>query len=181
LEFAHGIPGTLGGAIYMNAGAYGGSMDEVCVATECYDLDSGRICTFRGAQQAFGYRTSVFEQRGRYVILGAELSLKVGDPSRISAQMRDYWERRKASQPLEFPSAGSVFKRPEGHFAGKLIEDCGLKGLTVGGAQVSEKHAGFIINRGSATCEDVKRLVEQIQAVVLERTGVTLECEIRFL
>ena len=181
LEFAHGIPGTLGGAIYMNAGAYGGSMDAVCVATECYDLDSGRICTFRGAQQAFGYRTSVFARGGHYVILGAELSLKVGDPSRISAQMRDYWERRKASQPLEFPSAGSVFKRPEGHFAGKLIEDCGLKGLTVGGAQVSEKHAGFIINRGSATCEDVKRLVEQIQAVVLERTGVALECEIRFL
>ena len=128
-----------------------------------------------------GYRTSVYETDDRYVILGAELILRTGDREEISARMNDYLSRRRRTQPLEYPNAGSVFKRPEGYFAGKLIEDCGLKGVSVGGAQVSEKHAGFIVNRGGATSSDVRRLVELIRDRVLCETGVTLECEIKFL
>lgn len=181
LEFAFGIPGTLGGAIYMNAGAYGGSMSDVCISSEYYDLETGKVKSlFEGAQE-FGYRTSVYHHHPERVILGATLKLQKGDRKEISEAMRTYWDKRRSSQPLELPNAGSTFKRPEGHFAGKLIEDCGLKGLTVGGAQVSEKHAGFIVNKGGATCEDVKRLIEQIKTTVLQKTGVELECEIRFL
>ena len=181
LEFAFGIPGTLGGAIYMNAGAYGGSISNVCIHSEYYDLETGCINgLFEGAQD-FGYRTSVYQKHPNRVILRAALKLQKGDRQQITETMRTYWDKRRASQPLEMPNAGSTFKRPEGHFAGKLIEDCGLKGLTVGGAQVSEKHAGFIVNVGGATCEDVKRLIEQIKTTVLQQTGVELECEIKFL
>ena len=181
LEFAFGIPGTLGGAVYMNAGAYGGSMSDICISSAYYDLQTGDANGLFGDEQAFGYRTSIYQMHPERIILGAALKLKKGDRKRITEQMRAYWDKRRASQPLELPNAGSTFKRPEGHFAGKLIEDCGLKGLTVGGAQVSTKHAGFIVNVGGATCEDVKRLIEQIKTTVLQQTGVELECEIKFL
>ena len=181
LEFAHGIPGTLGGGVLMNAGAYGGSLSDVCVQSEYFDAQSGAIKELSGQAQNFSYRSSIYLSNPSYTILGATLAGKPDDPESIRARMDDYKNRRRASQPLEYPSAGSVFKRPEGHFAGKLIEDCGLKGLRVGGAEVSQKHAGFIVNRGGATCEDVKRLVARIQAAVLEKTGVMLEPEIRFI
>lgn len=181
LEFAFGIPGTLGGAVYMNAGAYGGSMSDVCISSEYYDLKTGQVFGLFGDEQCFDYRKSIYQEHPEYIILSATLKLKKGKRRQITEQMRMYWEKRKNAQPLELPNAGSTFKRPEGHFAGKLIEDCGLKGLTVGGAQVSTKHAGFIVNIGGATCEDVKRLIEQIKATVLQQTGVELECEIKFL
>ena len=181
LEFAFGIPGTLGGAIYMNAGAYGGSMSDVCISSEYYDLKTGAIKGLFEDAQGFDYRKSIYQSHPEWVILGATLKLKKGNRKNISETMRAYLDKRRATQPLDLPNAGSIFKRPDGYFAGKLIEDCGLKGLTVGGAQVSEKHAGFIVNIGGATCEDVKRLIEQIQTTVLQQTGVELECEIRFL
>ena len=181
LEFAFGIPGTLGGAIFMNAGAYGGSMSDVCISSWYYDLETGHFGESFGDAQCFDYRKSVYQEHPERIILSATLKLKKGNRKTISEEMRAYWDKRRATQPLDLPNAGSVFKRPEGHFAGKLIEDCGLKGLTVGGAQVSQKHAGFIVNTGDATCEDVKRLIEKIQTTVLQQTGVKLECEIRFL
>ena len=181
LEFAFGIPGTLGGAVYMNAGAYGGSISDVCIKTEYYDLQTGQRGILENGEQAFAYRKSIYQDYPERIILRATLQLQKGDSKTISETMRTYWDKRRTSQPLELPNAGSTFKRPEGHFAGKLIEDCGLKGLTVGGAQVSQKHAGFIVNVGGATCEDVKRLIEQIQTTVLQQTGVELECEIKFL
>lgn len=181
LEFAFGIPGTLGGAIFMNAGAYGGSMSDVCISSWYYDLETGHFCESFGDAQCFDYRKSIYQNHPERIILSATLQLKKGDRKTISEEMRTYWDKRRTTQPLELPNAGSTFKRPEGHFAGKLIEDCGLKGLTVGGAQVSQKHAGFIVNIGGATCEDVKRLIEKIQTTVLQQTGVKLECEIRFL
>ena len=181
LEFAFGIPGTLGGAIYMNAGAYGGAMSDVCVCSEYYDLEAGQTFGLFEDGQCFGYRKSIYQKHPERIILGATLKLKKGNRKKITEEMRTYWDKRRTTQPLELPNAGSIFKRPEGHFAGKLIEDCGLKGLTVGGAQVSKKHAGFIVNVGGATCEDVKRLIEQIRATVLQQTGVQLECEVRFL
>ena len=165
----------------MNAGAYGGCMADICLSSEYFDAESGEVGVFEGEAQAFDTRTSVYEKHPRYTVLGATLSLAPDDRSAIEGRMRDFAERRRRSQPLEFPSAGSVFKRPVGHFAGKLIEDCRLKGTAVGGAEVSEKHAGFIINRGGATSEDVKKLVALIKERVLSETGVELECEIRFL
>lgn len=181
LAFAAGIPGTLGGAVLMNAGAYGGCMADICSASDFYDTESDTVGSFLGEEQAFSNRTSVYEKNPRYVILGATLVLQRGVRVEIEAQMRELAARRRASQPLELPSAGSVFKRPEGHFAGKLIEECGLKGMRVGGAEVSQKHAGFIVNRGGATAADVRALVELIRERVLGETGVELECEIRFL
>ena len=181
LEFAFGIPGTLGGAVYMNAGAYGGSMSDVCISSSYYDIQTGEIKNLFEDAQAFGYRKSIYQHHPERIILRATLKLQKGDRKEISETMRTYWEKRRNSQPLDLPNSGSTFKRPEGHFAGKLIEDCGLKGLTVGGAQVSEKHAGFIVNVGGATCEDVKCLIEQIKTTVLQKTGVELKCEIKFL
>ncbi|MBQ9784020.1 MAG: UDP-N-acetylmuramate dehydrogenase [Clostridia bacterium] len=180
-EFAYGIPGTLGGAVCMNAGAYGGCMADICVSSDYFDRESGTVGSFLGNAQAFGYRTSIYSVSDRYVVLGATLSLRDGNRAVIEDTMASYAERRKSTQPLEYPSAGSVFKRPVGHFAGKLIEDCGLKGTRIGGAEVSPKHAGFIINRGGATAADVKALVGLIRATVLEKYGVELECEIKFL
>ena len=165
----------------MNAGAYGGCMADICVVSDFYDAESNTVGSFSGEEQAFANRTSVYAQNLRYVVLGATLVLWRGVRAEIEAQMRELAARRRASQPLELPSAGSVFKRPEGHFAGKLIEDCGLKGMRVGGAEVSQKHAGFIVNRGGATAADVRALVELIRERVLHDTGVELECEIRFL
>ena len=179
-EFAHGIPGTLGGAVFMNAGAFGTEMKDICVSSRYYNLKTMECGILTGEAQEFAYRSSFYSSHPEYLILGATISLDPGDPAEIEARMRDYKTRRVASQPLEYPSAGSVFKRPVGDYAGRLIEVCGLKGVTVGGAQVSEKHAGFIINKGGATSRDVKELINLIQERVLKETGVLLECEIRF-
>ena len=181
LEFAHGIPGTLGGAVFMNAGAFGGEIKDVCVKSCCYNIQTQEVKPLVGETQGFSYRSSFYSAHPECLILGATLSLHSGDPAEIEERMQEYKRRRSASQPLEYPSAGSVFKRPAGDFAARLIDVCGLKGLRVGGAEVSEKHAGFIVNRGGATSEDVKRLIEIIRERVLKETGVLLECEIRFL
>ena len=180
-EFMYGIPGTLGGAIFMNAGAFGGSMADICLRSEYFDAQSGTTGWLEGEAQAFANRSSIYEKEPRYTVLRAELRLANGNREEIGATMEALMERRRTTQPLEFPSAGSVFKRPVGHFAGKLIEDCGLKGVRVGGAEVSQKHAGFIVNRGGATAKDVRELVELIRERVLREYGVCLECEIRFL
>ena len=178
LEFAHGIPGTLGGGVLMNAGAYGGEM--VQVVKEVAAAGRSGVETVPAEQCGFSYRRSAFSD-GERVILGAKFQLEPDDPAAIRSRMDDLARRRKEKQPLEYPSAGSMFKRPAGHFAAALIEQCGLKGLTVGGAQVSEKHAGFVINRGGATCADVLALVDQVKERVLQQTGVELEMEVRVL
>lgn len=180
LEFAHGIPGTLGGALAMNAGAYGGEMCQVVQGVHVLFPDEG-IRLLTGEEMNFRYRGSLLTDRPDAVALDAVVRLTPGDKEAIRAQMRELMARRKASQPLEYPSAGSTFKRPVGHYAGTLIDQCGLKGLTVGGAQVSEKHAGFVINRGGATCADVLALIEQVRRRVLDATGVTLEPEVRIV
>ena len=177
LEFAHGIPGSLGGAVTMNAGAYDGEMAQVVRSVTCL--------TARGTEETvtefgFGYRKSDFSD-GTRLILRVKLALQPGDPETIRSKMEELSARRHAKQPLEYPSAGSMFKRPKGHYAAALIEQCGLKGLTVGGAQVSEKHAGFVVNRGGATCRDVLELVAKVRDRVLAETGVELEMEVRVL
>ena len=179
LEFAHGIPGSLGGAVTMNAGAYGGEMAQVVTAVTCLTR-RGELETAPADRCAFSYRHSAFSDGSR-LILRVEFSLPQGDPEEIRAKIEDLARRRKEKQPLEWPSAGSMFKRPPGHFAAALIDQCGLKGLTVGGAQVSEKHAGFVVNRGGATCADVLALVDQVRERVLRQTGVELEMEVRVL
>lgn len=178
LEFAYGIPGTAGGALYMNAGAYGGQMADVIESAECLTA-SGEIKTLKKEDMRLGYRSSVFK-KGGLIIISLTLALKKGDKVEIKAEMDELLNRRKQKQPLEYPSAGSTFKRPEGYFAGALIEKNGLKGLSVGGAQVSEKHAGFVINRGGATAADVKALIGKIQKKVFENDGVMLEPEVIF-
>lgn len=178
LEFAYGIPGTAGGALYMNAGAYGGQMADVIESAECLTA-SGEIKTLKKEDMRLGYRSSVFKEGG-LIIISLTLALKKGDKAEIKAEMDELLNRRKQKQPLEYPSAGSTFKRPEGYFAGALIEKNGLKGLSVGGAQVSEKHAGFVINRGGATAADVKALIGKIQKKVFENDGVMLEPEVIF-
>ena len=180
LEFAHGIPGSLGGAVCMNAGAYGGEMKQVIKSATVLFPQEG-VRTFRGDELDFSYRHSVLSDRPEGVVLHAVVQLTPGDPEAIREKMRKLMGRRKASQPLEWPSAGSTFKRPEGYFAGPLIEGCGLKGYTVGGAQVSEKHAGFVINRGGATCADVMAVIRHVQEMVEQAHGVLLEPEVRIL
>ncbi len=180
LEFAYGIPGTLGGAVYMNAGAYGGEMCCVIRQVGWYDPESGVQGVFENRDCAFGYRDSVFQHRD-LIVLWASLSLQRRERSLIRADMNDYMSRRREKQPLEFPSAGSTFKRFPGYFTGKLIEEAGLKGFTVGGAQVSEKHAGFVINRGNATASDVKRLIEAVKDRIYRQNGIRIECEVRFI
>ncbi len=178
LEFASGIPGLFGGAVYMNAGAYGGEMKDVVVKTHYLD-ENGEFRTVSGDEHGFAYRSSIFAGGSKYIFSG-ELLLNPGNEEEIIKQMKELNRRRKEKQPLEYPSAGSTFKRPEGYFAAKLIEDAGLKGLSVGGACVSEKHAGFVINKtGTATAEDVRRLIEKIRQVVLQRFGVDLQCEVK--
>ena len=176
LEFAYGIPGSVGGAVYMNAGAYGGEMKDV-VTSVTHLTQDGDIVTLPLDKLDFSYRHSVYKENNS-IILSATIELKPGDKDEIKALMDDILNRRKTKQPLEYPSAGSVFKRPEGNFAGTLIEQCGLKGKTIGGAQVSEKHAGFIINVGGATCDDVLNLVKFVQETVQRETGYFLEREI---
>lgn len=177
LEFAYGIPGSVGGAVFMNAGAYGGEMADVVQSVTC--LDAGlELCERPAGECAFGYRTSVFQTDGSAVVQ-ARFALQRGDPAEIDARMRELLERRRSKQPLEYPSAGSTFKRPQGAYAAALIEQCGLKGTTVGGAQVSEKHGGFLINIGGATCADVLALADLVCRTVEEKTGFHLEKEIR--
>ena len=177
LAFAHGIPGSVGGAVFMNAGAYGGEMVQVVESVNAWLPGKGLTAIAR-EELDMGYRRSRFSG-GSGVVLEAFLSLRPGDRESIRGEMEELILRRRASQPLEWPSAGSAFKRPQGHYAGTLIDSCGLKGLQIGGAQVSEKHAGFIINRGGATCADVTALLEEVRRRVREQTGVDLEPEIR--
>ena len=179
LEFAWGIPGTVGGAVFMNAGAYDGEMKDV-VHSVSHISPSGEIGRTEKENLNFGYRTSVYRSNNM-IITGVTLKLKKGNPDEIRAKMDNYMLRRSTKQPLEYPSAGSVFKRPEGNFAGALIEQCGLKGKTCGGAQVSEKHAGFIINKSNATAKDVRDLIGEIQKTVSDKTGYSLECELIIL
>ncbi len=179
LEFAFGIPGSVGGAVYMNAGAYGGEIKDVLESVTAVDVD-GEILTFSANELCLSYRNSIFHNNGATVV-ETVFALKKGIEEEIKAQMSEVMGRRKDKQPLEFPSAGSTFKRPEGYFAGTLIEQCGLKGLTVGGAQVSTKHAGFVINKGGATANDVLELIKKVQQIVFEKTGVTLEPEVIFI
>ena len=181
LEFAHGIPGTVGGAVMMNAGAYDGQISDVLVSSNCYDSEARQFVRLEKEDHAFAYRHSSYMEHPQRIVTSAVFVLKPGDKEAIRAKMRDLNSRRREKQPLEFPSAGSTFKRPEGHFAGKLIEDCGLKGYRIGGAQVSEKHAGFVINTGGATCEDVLHLMEYIEKQVYQQFGVQLEREVRVI
>ena len=175
MECLYGIPGSVGGALYMNAGAYGGEMKDIVKSARCID-DSGNIVELTAEEMKLSYRHSVFSENG-YCILSVTMELVPGDKSEIKSKMDELMQKRRDKQPLEFPSCGSTFKRPEGYFAAALIEECGLKGFTVGGAQVSEKHSGFVINRGGATFEDVMELVEHIKKAVREEKGVELECE----
>ena len=179
LEFAQGIPGSIGGALVMNAGAYGSEISDILVKSTY--LYNGKVFDLTRDGHDFSYRESFYKKNPGSFILSAEFELRRGDPERIAADMKELATRRREKQPLEFPSAGSVFKRPVGYFAGALIEQCNLKGFSIGGAQVSEKHAGFIINRGGATADDVKKLISHIQETVLKETGVSLECEICIL
>ncbi len=181
LEFAHGIPGRVGGAVYMNAGAYGGAMSDVVEYTTAYDTKSKRIVVFMRKEHGFGYRDSIYIRNPQLVCLEACFSLRSGNRDEIEAKMKENMNSRRAKQPVEYPSAGSYFKRPEGHFAGKLIEDAGLKGFSVGGAQVSQKHAGFIINTGNASTEDVLMLEKIIKERVMSLYGVLLEREVRLI
>ena len=178
-EFAAGIPGSLGGAVIMNAGAYDGEMKKVVRSADVLYPGIG-IRRFDAEELEFGYRTSRMKRSGG-IVLGAELELEPGDREEIGSRIAELAQRRRDKQPLEFASAGSTFKRPEGYFAGKLIQDAGLKGFSVGDAQVSEKHAGFVINRGGASAAQIRELIEEVQRIVLENSGVQLEREVIFL
>ncbi len=177
LEFAFGIPGSVGGAVYMNAGAYGGEIKDVIVKCD-YMTPDGTKGQLSAESLDLGYRKSIFNYNNN-VITGAYFLLKPDSKDKIKERMNDFLSRRKSKQPLEYPSAGSTFKRPEGHFAGALIEQSGLKGFSVGGAQVSEKHAGFVINKGNATAQDVLELIDYIKKKVKEDSGVELEPEVK--
>lgn len=178
-EFAGGIPGTVGGAAVMNAGAYGGEMKDVLVEVTVMDAE-GKIFAIPAEKLELGYRTSVIKKAG-YIVLEAKIRLKEGDQEAIRERMKELTIQRTTKQPLEYPSAGSTFKRPEGYFAGKLVMDSGLRGYQVGGARVSEKHCGFVINAGDATAKDVRTLMDNVRDIVYEKYGVTLEPEVKFL
>ena len=176
LEFAFGIPGTIGGGVIMNAGAYGGELSQVVTKVEAFDRD-GNALVLEGDELEFGYRKSILKTKG-YIVSRIYFRCQPGNKDDIQDLMAELGKRRRDKQPLEYPSAGSTFKRPAGYFAGRLIEEADCKGLTVGGAQVSEKHAGFVINRGDATCADVRGLIAEVQRRVYERSGVMLEPEV---
>ena len=178
-EFAGGIPGTVGGAAVMNAGAYGGEMKDVLVEVTVMDAE-GKIFAISAEKLELGYRTSVIKKAG-YIVLEAKIRLKEGDQEAIRERMKELTIQRTTKQPLEYPSAGSTFKRPEGYFAGKLVMDSGLRGYQVGGARISEKHCGFVINAGDATAKDVRTLMDNVRDIVYEKYGVTLEPEVKFL
>lgn len=179
LEFAAGIPGSLGGAVVMNAGAYGGEMKDVVTSVRYLDSDLCE-CEKRGSDLDFSYRHSAFSSGGD-IILGCTVRLQPGDPEAIGARMRELAEKRRASQPLELPSAGSTFKRPKTGYAAALIDEAGLKGFSIGGAQVSEKHAGFVVNRGSASFDDVLAVMDHVRETVFARSGIELEPEVRII
>ncbi len=179
LEFAYGIPGSVGGAVYMNAGAYGGEIRDVAASIRALDKN-GEFNTLPAEQAGFAYRTSRFQAEGQ-VICAADFALTPDAPAAIDTRMKDILARRVAKQPLEYPSAGSAFKRPQNGYAAAIIEQCGLKGFSVGGAQVSTKHAGFVINTGDATCRDVLALFEAVKTEVLRKTGTILEPEVKYL
>lgn len=179
LEFAQGIPGSVGGGVRMNAGAYGGELKDTVVWVEALD-EAGELRRIPAQACEFSYRRSIFCTKPLF-ITAACFALQPGDSTQISAAMEDFAQRRREKQPLEYPSAGSTFKRPQGHFAAALIDQCGLKGLRVGGAQVSEKHAGFVVNVGNATAADVLAVMEQVKTAVAAQTGVTLEPEVEIL
>lgn len=178
-EFAHGIPGTLGGAVVMNAGAYNGEMKEVLVKCEVLD-EQGNLLTLTNEALELGYRGSIIQKKN-YIVVSATLELREGDKEKISSYMKELMGRRKEKQPLDKPSAGSTFKRPEGHFAGKLIMDSGLRGYKLGGAMVSDKHCGFVVNNGGATCKDIEDLIKHVQEVVKAKYQVDLETEVKRL
>lgn len=180
LEFAYGIPGSVGGAVYMNAGAYGGETAHVLKESTYLNLSDLTVHTIPLADHNYGYRESIYKHSD-FIILSAVFELQQGNTEEIGAMMNDYMNRRITKQPLDYPSAGSVFKRYPGRFTGQMIEEAGLKGYAIGGAQVSEKHAGFIINRGGATAHDVLALVGHIKHVILERFGCALECEMIYV
>ncbi len=180
LEFAYGIPGTVGGAVFMNAGAYGGEVSQALLSSTCFDPETGEVLTIPAEEHLFGYRTSVYRSNG-CVVLSAKFRLTPADGEELAAvreRMADFMNRRVTKQPLDLPSAGSVFKRCEGRFTGQMIEEAGLKGFSIGGARVSEKHAGFIVNTGGATSADVLALIEYIKKTIYERFGCRLECEV---
>jgi len=179
-EFASGIPGTIGGAIFMNAGAYGGEMKDIVESVEVLDLDNYEVKELKNEELDFSYRKSII-QRKNYIVLTIKLKLKKGNKEEIKAVYEDLRERRNSKQPLNFGSAGSTFKRPEGHFASKLIEDAGLKGYHINDAWVSEKHSGFVVNKGNASYKEVMELIEYVQKVVFEKFEVKLETEVRIL
>lgn len=179
MEFAAGIPGSLGGAVVMNAGAYGGEMKDILKEVLVMD-HQGKIFQLQKEELKLGYRTSIVKEKN-YIVLAAVLELKEGDKAEIQKLMEELRERRTEKQPLDMPSAGSTFKRPEGYFAGKLIMDAGLRGFSVGGAQISEKHCGFVVNKGGATARDVLELIQEVQKRVHEKFGVELETEVKFL
>lgn len=182
LEFAYGIPGSVGGAVYMNAGAYDGEIASVVTKSFYHtpDMPSDEVAWLEGDAQGFGYRTSAYQGSDK-LILSAHFALKEGDPVEIKAKMDDFMARRRSKQPLEYPSAGSTFKRYPGYFTAQLIDEAGLKGLTIGGAQVSEKHAGFVINRGTATAKDVLDLIERIKSAIYEKNGICISTEVQII
>ncbi len=180
MESLYGIPATVGGAVYMNAGAYNTQISDVLVSAECYDLEKGKIVVLENSDLNFSYRHSRCMD-DNLVVLSASFRLASGDMECIKDRMKEVMEKRKSSQPLEYPNAGSIFKRPQNSFAGKLIEEAGLKGLRVGGAEVSVKHAGFIINVGGATSSDICKLIECIKSKVFEHSGVMLQCEVELI
>ena len=177
MEFAHGIPGTVGGGIYMNAGAYGGELKDICESVDVMDMD-GNLRTCSAEEMEFSYRHSVLEERPG-IVTGAVFRLEPKEPEQIKARMKELQGKRSASQPLDLPSAGSAFKRPAGGYAAALIDEAGLKGYTVGGAAISAKHAGFAVNVGGATAKDVRDLLQQVSDIVFERSGIRLEPEVR--
>lgn len=179
MEFAAGIPGTVGGGIVMNAGAYDGEMKQITQSVKVMDQE-GKILILDNDTMEFGYRTSIIKNRP-FIVLEVELRLKEGNKEEIQAEMNELMEKRRSKQPLNFPSAGSTFKRPEGHFAGKLIMEAGMRGYRIGGAQVSEKHCGFIVNTGKATAADIREVIEEVQERVKKRFNVMLEPEVIFL
>lgn len=179
-EFASGIPGSIGGAFFMNAGAYGGEIKDIAKSAKIVSHDTLEFKEVGFSDMGLSYRHSAFQENGD-IILSVEISLEEGNKSEIESTMKDLAKKRNSKQPVQFPSAGSFFKRPEGHFAGKLIQDSGMKGVSVGGAQVSELHSGFIVNKGNATATDIIQLMELVQKKVYEKFGVSLEPEVRII
>ncbi len=178
MEFAHGIPGSVGGAVFMNAGAYDGEMKQIVAESTYLDTVTGEIHTIRGEEHRFGYRESIYRAHPQWVILSAVLHLAPGNKEEITGKMDELMRRRIEKQPLEYPSAGSTFKRYPGRYTAQMIDELGLKGLQIGGAQVSEKHAGFVINKGGATCRDVLALIDIIKQTIYDNYGIHIECEL---